>query len=91
MSRVVQISILGKISGNVNADGVIGNRITLKKMYSSEGEVLPFVSARAVKYAIRQAFRERGFPIDPFYEDPNATEALRLRDSGLPDQYVDND
>jgi len=91
VSRVVQISILGKISGNVNADGVIGNRITLKKMYSSEGEVLPFVSARAVKYAIRQAFKERELPIDPFYEDPNATEALRLRDSGLPDQYVDND
>ena len=92
MSRVIQISILGKISGNVNADGVIGNRITLKKMYSSDGEVLPFVSARAVKYAIRQAFRERGgFRIDPFYEDPNATEALRLRDSGRPDQYVDND
>jgi len=91
MSRVVQISILGKISGNVNADGVIGNRITLKRMYSSDGEVLPFVSARAVKYAIRQAFRERGLPIDPFYEDPSATEALRLRDSGRPDQYVDND
>ncbi len=91
MSRVVQISILGKISGNVNADGVIGNRITLKRMYSSDGEVLPFVSARAVKYAIRQAFRERGFHVDPFYEDPNATEALRLRDSGRPDQYVDND
>jgi len=91
VSRVVQISILGKISGNVNADGVIGNRITLKKMYSSDGEVLPFVSARAVKYAIRQAFRERGFRIDPFYEDPNATESLRLRDSGHPDQFVDND
>ncbi|MEM3382015.1 MAG: type I-B CRISPR-associated protein Cas7/Cst2/DevR [Candidatus Bathyarchaeia archaeon] len=91
MSKVVQISILGRISGNVNADGVIGNRITLKRMYSSDGEVLPFVSARAVKYAIRQAFKERGFDVDPFYEDPTATEALRLRDSGRPDKYIDND
>ncbi|RLG16583.1 hypothetical protein DRN69_00540 [Candidatus Pacearchaeota archaeon] len=53
----VQISILGKVSGNVNADEVIGTRVTLKKMYSSSGEVLPFVSARAVKYAIRQALK----------------------------------
>ncbi len=91
MSKVIQISVLGKISGNVNADEVIGTRVTLKKMYSSGGEVLPFVSARALKYAIRQALKDRGFEIDPFYVDPRATEALRLRDSGRPDKYVDND
>jgi len=91
MSKVVQISILGRISGNVNADEVIGTRITLKRMYSSGGEVLPFVSARAVKYAIRQALKEKGFDIDPFIENPQATEALRLRDSGDPVKYVDND
>jgi CRISPR-associated protein Cst2 len=94
MSRVVQISILGKISGNVNADEVIGTRITIKKMYTSNGEVLPFVSPRAIKYAIRMAFRDsndKRFEIDPLYEDPRATTSLRLADSAQPDKYVDND
>ncbi|MBS7657984.1 type I-B CRISPR-associated protein Cas7/Cst2/DevR [Candidatus Bathyarchaeota archaeon] len=89
--KVVQISILAKISGNVNADEVIGTRITLKKMYSSQGEVLPFVSARAIKYAIRQGLKEKGYEIDPFIENPEAVEALRLADSGRPDKYIDND
>jgi len=91
MSKVVQISILAKISGNVNADEVIGTRITLKKMYSSGGEVLPFISARAIKFAIRQALRERGFEVDPFYVEGGATEALRLADSARPNIYIDND
>jgi len=89
--KTVQISILARIYGNVNADEVIGTRVTLKKMYSTTGEVLPFVSPRAIKYAIRCALRERGFKIDPFIEDPKATEALRLKDSGRPDIYIDND
>ncbi|MCS6768379.1 MAG: type I-B CRISPR-associated protein Cas7/Cst2/DevR, partial [Candidatus Nitrosocaldus sp.] len=89
--KVIQISILGKISGNVNADEVIGTRATLKKMYTSTGEVLPFVSARAVKYAIRQALKDHGFEIDPLNEEPKATNSLRLADSGRPDKYIDND
>jgi len=89
--KVAQISILAKISGNVNADEVIGTRITLKKMYSSSGEVLPFVSARAVKYAIRQALKEKGFKVDPFKVESEAREALRLADSARPDIYIDND
>jgi CRISPR-associated protein Cst2 len=93
MSKVVQVSILGKISGNVNADETIGNRATIKKMYSSDGEVFPFVSARAIKFAIRQAFKEnfKDFKIDPFREDPKATQQLRLMDSGDPFQFIDND
>ena len=91
MSKIIQISILGKVSGNVNADEVIGNRITLKKMYSSSGEVLPFVSARAIKYAIRQEFKERGYAIDPFEENKEATEQLRLSDSADPNKFIDND
>jgi len=89
--KVVQISILARIYGNVNADEVIGTRVTLKKMYSTSGEVLPFVSPRAIKYGIRQALKERGYEIDPFIENPEAVEALRLSDSGRPDRYVDND
>jgi CRISPR-associated autoregulator DevR family len=89
--RVVQVSILARIYGNVNADEVIGTRVTLKKMYSTNGEVLPFVSSRAIKYSIRQALKERGYEIDPFKENPQAVESLRLTDSGRPDKFVDND
>jgi CRISPR-associated protein Cst2 len=92
--KVAQISIIGKISGNVNADEVIGTRVTLKKMYSSNGDVLPFVSSRALKFSIRQALKEKGedaLDIDSFVEDPNAEEALRLCDSGNPIKYADND
>lgn len=91
MAKVVQISILAKISGNVNADEVIGTRVTLKKMYSSSGEVLPFVSARAIKFAIRQVLKERGFEVDPFSVNPEARETLRLTDSARPNKYIDND
>ena len=89
--KAVQISILARIYGNVNADEVIGTRVTLKKMYSTAGEVLPFVSSRAIKYSIRQALKERGYEIDPFVENPDAVEALRLSDSGRPDRFIDND
>jgi len=86
MVRVAQISVLAKVAGNVNADEVIGQRITLKKFYTSEGEVKPFISARAVKYAIRQALKTQGFEVDPFQ-----LERGRLFDSGNPLKYIDND
>lgn len=91
MNKVVQISIVARISGNVNADEVIGTRITLKKMYSSSGEVLPFVSARAIKFAIREALIQKGFKIDPLVHNPQAQETLRLSDSGNPIEFIDND
>jgi len=83
--RVAQISILAKVYGNVNADEVIGQRITVKKMYSSEGGVYPFVSARAIKRAIREALHEK-YLIDPF-----TLEVGRLVDTGDPKKYIDND
>lgn len=89
--KVVQISVIAKVSGNVNADEVIGTRVTLKKMYSSSGEVLPFVSARAIKYAIRHALKDMGFDVDPFIENPEAEETLRLSDTGDPVRFIDND
>lgn len=84
--KCVQISILARISGNVNADENVGNRITIKKMYDSEGNTYPFVSARAIKYAIRMKLKEMGFSIDPFYLSDS-----QLIDSGKPWEFVDND
>ena len=89
--KVAQISVIAKVSGNVNADEVIGTRVTLKKMYSSSGDVLPFVSARAIKYAIRCALKDTGFDVDPFIENPEAEETLRLSDTGDPVKFIDND
>ena len=86
MMKTVQISILARVYGNVNADETIGNRITIKKFYSSEGEVLPFISARAIKYSIRKALKEAGFEIDPFVSDK-----IEMKDSGDPVRYIDND
>lgn len=94
MGKVIQISLLTKISGNVNADESIGTRITLKKMYNSEGEVLPFVSARAVKYSIRRALKEKGYKIDPYLEmGENARRrgSQQQSDSANPKEYIDND
>ncbi len=84
--KCVQISILAKIYGNVNADESIGNRITIKKMYDEHGNVYPFISARAIKFAIRQRLKEKGFKIDPFYREKD-----QLKDHGKPWEYVDND
>lgn len=89
MPKVSQIALLCKISGNVNADEVIGQRITLKRFYTSDGEVKPFISARAVKYAIRQALAQKGLSIDPFQLTNKKPQ--RLIDSGDPIKYVDND
>ncbi|MEM5820856.1 MAG: type I-B CRISPR-associated protein Cas7/Cst2/DevR, partial [Candidatus Aenigmatarchaeota archaeon] len=84
--KVVQISILARVYGNVNADETVGNRITIKKMYDGEGNIYPFISARAIKFAIRKRLEEKGFKIDPFYLQNNM-----LEDSGKPWEYVDND
>ena len=90
VGKVIQISVLTRIEGNVNADEVIGTRITIKKMYSPIGEVLPFVSARAIKYSIRQALKERGYEIDQFQVEKIRKER-RLKDSGDPERFIDND
>lgn len=102
MNKVIQLSLLAKISGNVNADEVVGTRLTLKKMYNNEGEVLPFISPRAIKYAIRQALKSRGYEIDPFREegkksnDSSSQENKKkrqqqLNDAANPRRYIDND
>lgn len=85
--RKIVIGILTRIQGNVNANEVEGDRIRIKKLISSSGEVYPFVSARAVKRGIREKFLEFGFKVDPF----RIGEGNKLADSGDPVEYVDND
>lgn len=92
MGRVIQISILGRVYGNVNANDVVGQLITIKKMYGPRQEVYPFVSARAIKRAIRDALEEMGHRIDPFIKGKAGKGGgLELMNSGRPDLYIDND
>lgn len=85
--RKIVIGILTHVSGNVNANEIDGDRIRIKKLISTSGEVYPFVSARAVKRGIREKFSEWGFEIDPFRNG----EGGKLADSGDPIKYIDND
>ncbi len=85
--RKIVVGILTRVSGNVNANEVDGDRIRIKKMVSTTGEVYPFVSARAIKRGIREKFAEYGFEIDPF----RTGEGKKLADSGDPIKYIDND
>ena len=85
--RKIVIGILTRVSGNVNANEVDGDRIRIKKMVSTTGEVYPFVSARAIKRGIREKFREYEYSTDPF----RSGEGNKLADSGDPVKYIDND
>ena len=85
--RKIVIGLLTRVSGNVNANEVDGDRIRIKKMISSTGEVYPFVSARAIKRGIREKLREYKYQTDPF----RSGEGNKLADSGDPVKYIDND
>jgi CRISPR-associated protein Cst2 len=85
--RKIVIGLLTRVSGNVNANEVEGDRIRIKKLVSMDGETYPFVSARAIKRGIREKFAEWSFQVDPF----RIGEGERLADSGDPIKYIDND
>ncbi|MEM2379557.1 MAG: type I-B CRISPR-associated protein Cas7/Cst2/DevR [Candidatus Methanomethylicia archaeon] len=84
------ISLILKVSGNVNADIGIGTRVPIKKIITWNQEVKPFVSARCIRRAIREKFYEKGFSIDPLnmIELP---EKKQLSDMGNPVEFVDDD
>jgi CRISPR-associated protein Cst2 len=92
VGRIAQIAILCNIPlGLANADWTQGQRIMMKKFSDPWGRgIIPFISPRAVKYAIRQALRERGYEIDPF-QLRDVQGNIRSLDTGDPIKYVDND
>jgi CRISPR-associated protein Cst2 len=84
------ISLVLKVSGNVNADAGVGTRIPLKKIITWNQEVRPFVSARCIRRCIREKLHEKGFPIDPLQMiGPPGRE--QIGDVGDPIKYVDDD
>jgi CRISPR-associated protein Cst2 len=83
------ISLILKVSGNVNADAGVGTRIPLKKIITWNQEVRPFVSARCIRRCIREKLYEKGFLIDPLQMIGKAEQ--QLGDIGDPVKYVDDD
>jgi len=83
------ISLILRVSGNVNADAGVGTRIPLKKIITWNQEVRPFVSARCIRRCIRERLYEKGFSIDPL--QMVGGQGGQLGDIGDPLQYVDDD
>jgi len=90
MHKRAFVSLILKVSGNVNADMGLGTRIPLKKIITWDQQIKPFVSARCVKRCIRERLSEKGFPIDPLTMTGKG-EAQQLGDIGDPVEYVDDD
>jgi len=84
------ISLILKVSGNVNADAGLGTRIPLKKIITWHQEVRPFVSARCIRRCIRERLHEKGLPIDPLLMVGRG-EKKQLGDMGNPVKYADDD
>lgn len=90
MPKRALISLVLKVSGNVNADIGVGTRIPLKKIITWNQEVKPFVSARCVRRCIRERLYEKGFRVDPLTL-VGRPGAKQLGDLGNPVEFVDDD
>lgn len=90
MPKRALISLVLRVSGNVNADAGIGTRIPLKKVITWNQEIRPFVSARCIRRCIRERLYEKGFPIDPL-QMVGRGAGQQLGDMGDPVEYVDDD
>ncbi len=85
MPRRAFISLILKVSGNVNADAGIGTRIPMKKIVTWNKEVKAFVSPRCIRRCIRERLYEKGFEVDPLVLEE------QLVDAADPVKYVDDD
>jgi len=91
MPKRAFISLILKVSGNVNADMGVGTRIPMKKILTFNQEVKAFVSARCIRRCIRERLAEKLGPnsIDPLQLVGRGEE--QLGDLGNPAKYVDDD
>jgi len=90
MTKRVFASLVLGVTGNVNADAVIGTRITMKKVVTWDQEIRAFVSPRCIRRGIRKALAE--YPTNPpFQIDPELENGGQLGDVGDPIKYVDDD
>jgi len=83
--KAIQIKLKVRLGWNTNANEQVGTRITAKYLIKEDG-VYPYVSARNIRYGIRQKFLEKGYEID-WYK----WEKDQLKDAADPIKYVDND
>ncbi|MFQ1021448.1 type I-B CRISPR-associated protein Cas7/Cst2/DevR [Tardisphaera saccharovorans] len=90
MTKRVFASLALAVTGNVNADSVVGTRVTMKKMVSWDQEIRAFVSPRCVRRSIRKALSE--YPTNPPFEiSPQQMKGGQLADIGDPVLYIDDD
>lgn len=87
MMKAIQIKLKVKLGWNINANEKVGTRITAKYLIKEDG-IYPYVSARNIRYGIRQKFLEKGYEIDWYKWESQKKE---LKDSADPIKYVDND
>jgi len=90
LPRRAFITLILKVTGNVNADMGIGTRIPLKKIITWDNQIKPFVSARCIRRCIRERLYEKGFKIDPL-QIIGPAEREQLGDIGNPVEYIDDD
>lgn len=89
--RFIQFAVITEIEGNVNADEVVGSRVTVKKFVTREG-VYPYVSSRAIKKGIKLALeRDYNYKIDPFEKEYGKDDNRQKGDSGDFITYIDQD
>ncbi|MCS7105606.1 MAG: type I-B CRISPR-associated protein Cas7/Cst2/DevR [Thermofilaceae archaeon] len=91
MPRRALISLILRVTGNVNADMSVGTRIPLKKIITWNHEVRPYISARCIKRCIRERLYEKNFSIDPLTLIEYTKSTKQLVDFGNPVDYVDDD
>jgi len=85
--KAVQIKLKVKLGWNINANEQIGTRVTAKYLVKGDG-LYPFISARNIRFGIRQKFLEKGYEIDWYRWEESKKE---LKDSADPIRFVDND
>jgi len=85
--KAVQIKLKVRLGWNINANEQIGTRITTKYLIKDDG-IYPFVSARNIRFGIRQKFLEKGYEIDWYQWEEKKKE---LKDSADPIRFIDND
>jgi len=90
MPKRAFISLILKVSGNVNADIGVGTRIPMKKIITWDQGVKAFVSPRCIRRCIRERLHEKGLAIDPL-SMVGVGAAQQLGDFGDPVRYVDDD
>ncbi len=87
----ITITYLSKVSfASLNgADKEVDNINPIKKITFPNGETMPYVSAQAIRRALRDRLEDFGWQLSPVVKPDNDKGASGA--SGMPDKYIDDD